>query len=222
MDSKENKYDDIIKKLGTRIKQYRVSQNMTQLDLEKKTGISAAYISQIENGKRDNLSLNTLFLISEGLNVEISRLYSQDSSGMTQDIIENDKIIDSFYPAQYGNYQVTTLMEFLLYLPLIDDEMLMYDVLYRIGGNCVNNENYVCKKLNWLISTIPDSPAKRYSNHQVELMRKRRKDPAIGIQYDKDEYENYVQLLEIKYEKAKYERLVENIEKKYMELKEKS
>lgn len=46
----------ILKELGTRIKQYRISLNITQAELADKCGISASTVVRIENGTDSKFS----------------------------------------------------------------------------------------------------------------------------------------------------------------------
>ena len=46
----------ILKELGTRIKQYRISLNITQADFADKCGISASTVVRIENGTDSKFS----------------------------------------------------------------------------------------------------------------------------------------------------------------------
>lgn len=61
------------KKLGLRIKEYRIKINMTQEALAEAVGISAVFVSQIESGNRKP-SLETVFSISTTLNVPMDYL----------------------------------------------------------------------------------------------------------------------------------------------------
>lgn len=51
--------------IGERFKTIRESQGKTLRDVEKATGISNAYLSQLENGKIHRPSYNTVKLLSE-------------------------------------------------------------------------------------------------------------------------------------------------------------
>ena len=54
--------------LGELLKEEREKANMTQAEMEEKTGNKKSYISRIENGKAD-IQLSTLYrLIEQGLN----------------------------------------------------------------------------------------------------------------------------------------------------------
>ena len=54
-------YKEYIRELGQRIKLYRVMKDMSQQDLEDKTGVSKRSISRLEQG--ESVQLETLFKI---------------------------------------------------------------------------------------------------------------------------------------------------------------
>jgi len=56
--------------LGKRIRYYRKRNNLTQVDLELKTGINNGDISRIENGQK-NIELYTIVKLAEALGVEL-------------------------------------------------------------------------------------------------------------------------------------------------------
>ena len=57
------------------IKNIRLKQNITIYKLSKITGISRAYLIQLENNKKINPSLRTMYLISQALNVKVDDLF---------------------------------------------------------------------------------------------------------------------------------------------------
>ena len=57
----------ILSEIGNRIRQYRVSMNITQADFAKKCGISLKTIARIENG--DDLKLSNLIKILNEFNI---------------------------------------------------------------------------------------------------------------------------------------------------------
>ena len=65
--------------LGENIKNLRTLKKLTIRELEKKTGISKAYICDLENGKRTNPSQETLEKLAEVLDTTISELYSKNT-----------------------------------------------------------------------------------------------------------------------------------------------
>lgn len=59
---------------GQRIKHNRARLNMTQRELRKKTGLSAGFISDLENGKRQASAIN-LELLAKALEVSMDDLF---------------------------------------------------------------------------------------------------------------------------------------------------
>lgn len=64
---------ELLTNLGRRVKELRLSKNMTQQDLSEKTGVAPFYISRIENG-RLNIRVEMLFKIADGLGVPVVEL----------------------------------------------------------------------------------------------------------------------------------------------------
>ncbi len=60
------------------IKHCRKQRNMTLTDLSEKTGISAGYLSHLENGGRKNPSYDTLLKISKALDLDITFLFNNN------------------------------------------------------------------------------------------------------------------------------------------------
>ena len=58
----------------------RKSKKMTQKELAKKSGVSRATISKIENGKTVEVKLSTIEAISNALDINWIELISQKSS----------------------------------------------------------------------------------------------------------------------------------------------
>jgi transcriptional regulator with XRE-family HTH domain len=64
----------ILQILGSNIKKIRKDRDMTQLELEVSSGITAGDISKIENGQI-NVAFTTLLKLALALNVELNELY---------------------------------------------------------------------------------------------------------------------------------------------------
>lgn len=63
--------------LGQNIKNIRKSKQISQIDLAVAVGIDRAYLSEIENGRR-NLSINILYAIADALEVNLSDILPSD------------------------------------------------------------------------------------------------------------------------------------------------
>ena len=69
-------YKEKYKKLGAKILYYRKLRGFTQEQLAEKVGITAKYLSRVETGSYPySVSLPTLMVIAEKLNVSISELF---------------------------------------------------------------------------------------------------------------------------------------------------
>ena len=71
MDKKD--YQEYIKELGQKIKMYRILKDMSQQDLEDKSGVSKRSISRLEQGESiqvDNL-FKILIALGNGENIEL-------------------------------------------------------------------------------------------------------------------------------------------------------
>ena len=61
--------------IGSKIKEYRNKENLTQMELANKSNISRSYLADVEKN-RYNASVETLIAISKALNIHISILFS--------------------------------------------------------------------------------------------------------------------------------------------------
>ncbi|RCX10451.1 helix-turn-helix protein [Anaerobacterium chartisolvens] len=57
------------------IKSIRQQKKLSQVDLAESTGLSAAYIHELEKGKKTNPTIDTLIKISQALGVPITALF---------------------------------------------------------------------------------------------------------------------------------------------------
>lgn len=65
---------DICKKFGSRVRELRVAQGISQEGLAQKSGLHRTYIGGIERGER-NVSLENIQKIAQALNVMIAQLF---------------------------------------------------------------------------------------------------------------------------------------------------
>ncbi|MBH0228832.1 helix-turn-helix domain-containing protein [Halobacillus yeomjeoni] len=59
---------------GDSIKKIRIEKGLTMREVERRSGISQAYLSQIENGKRSTPKYDTVIKLSKGLGVNPVKL----------------------------------------------------------------------------------------------------------------------------------------------------
>jgi DNA-binding XRE family transcriptional regulator len=68
--------------LAQKIAELRQDNNLRQVDLAKKLGVSQQFISQIETGEEKNLTIATLIKIAECLNREINISFRKSKKHM--------------------------------------------------------------------------------------------------------------------------------------------
>lgn len=64
----------ILKKIGERIRKYRMDLNISQENFANKIGMDRTYYSSIENGKH-NITILNLMKILEGLNITLEEFF---------------------------------------------------------------------------------------------------------------------------------------------------
>ena len=64
----------MLEKLGARIRQLRITMDMTQDKLSIESDVEKAMISRIESG-RTNITIRTLYKISQALDVDIIEIF---------------------------------------------------------------------------------------------------------------------------------------------------
>ena len=71
--NKQKDYPEYIKELGQKIKLYRIMKEMSQQDLEDKTGVSKRSISRLEQGESVQLEnlLKVLLALDLGENIDL-------------------------------------------------------------------------------------------------------------------------------------------------------
>ena len=73
-------HNDIYLLVSNNIKKYRKINKMTQKELAKRSGYSYAFIRRSEGPNcKKNFSLQTVFLISYALGIEIKSLFEDDN-----------------------------------------------------------------------------------------------------------------------------------------------
>lgn len=62
------------------LKQKRIKCRKSQHDIARETGLSVAYICNLENGKRTNPSMKTMKIIAKSLNTTVQDLFFSDNN----------------------------------------------------------------------------------------------------------------------------------------------
>lgn len=164
--------DELIVELGKRVLRIRQKLNISQSDLAQRAELSKTYLGEFERGQRTNISISVIARIADSLGVTMSELFNDiemsDASWEDDDTFANTlyqkKLEDACYPSGFEGFPVTTLMQFLVYLPLLQPRYII-DSLLRIDGTFNGYESYVLKQINFCISKIPPSPAKEYADN---------------------------------------------------------
>ena len=173
--------------IGARIAELRREKGLTQEGLIEIIGddlISLSTLKRIEGGT-GHLDFRRLDEICEALGCRVQDLlYDEDIRTAMKDFIiecgdevgeEEEgnidfyiKILNLCYPKVpddflFDRFTVTNLMQFIIYLPLMNVADLS-DCLWRIYGDTFRHEYYVLEKIEYLIKNIPDCNAKRYAD----------------------------------------------------------
>lgn len=67
--------DDLLFRLGNRIKKLRQKRGWTQVVMAEQVGIDRSFLADVERGKR-NISILNLHLIANGFGVSLAKLLS--------------------------------------------------------------------------------------------------------------------------------------------------
>ncbi len=170
--------------IGNTIAERRRKAGLTQeglIDLVGEENISLSTLKRIESG-HGHLDMARLLRISQALQCELEDLVDAGSLRNTVEpwfsLPEDEKEVEDllylqklFYPepcgsVYYRHRNIKTLMQFLLYLPLIDETQL-WQVLWLIAGSMFGQESYLLDKLEQLFLRIPDSEAKQYADYEA-------------------------------------------------------
>lgn len=68
--------DDLLIRLGDRIRKLRKSRGWTQAVMAEKVGLDRSFIADVERGKR-NISILNLDIIAKGFKISLSQLLSK-------------------------------------------------------------------------------------------------------------------------------------------------
>ncbi len=77
LDGPPAKDHSISNNIGTTIREYRLQKNMSQGDIEKRTGLLRCYLSRVENGHTVP-SLDTLQKIARALDLQLSQFFAEE------------------------------------------------------------------------------------------------------------------------------------------------
>ena len=66
--------EDLLIRLGVRIRKLRQHRGWTQIDMAERVGIDRSFLADVERGRR-NISILNLDLIAKGFRIPLSRLF---------------------------------------------------------------------------------------------------------------------------------------------------
>lgn len=198
------KTEEMIAELGRRIRKLRQKLNISQAELSQRADLSKTYLGEFERGQLTNISISAIVRIADILGVTLAELFENieisDASWESDDAFANalyqKKLEDACYPPEFEGFPVTTLMQFLVYLPLLQPQHIL-DSLLRIAGAFSGDESYVLKQINFCISKIPASSAKEYADKCAERLSreeymKYKQDIRADVELGED-YEEYLE-----------------------------
>lgn len=199
------------------LKRLRQGAGLTQGQLAEESGVSQSQISSIENGDC-NVRIQTLALLADALNIDMTDFFGgfNNENECEADSDENDydyadlseklykyEMLKSYYPPKVFNMKISTLLEFIVYLPLINPWDL-YSALQRIGGNFTDREIYISTQLEGILCHLPKGPEKDYADYVYSILQQRKDTHSIDLSSSyqddkmKDNYKAYIDLIEKK------------------------
>ncbi|HVJ50328.1 helix-turn-helix transcriptional regulator [Desulfitobacterium sp.] len=66
--------------LGKKIKELRKNKNYSARELSERSGVARSLISQLETGKRQSTSMDTVYRLAKALDVTLSYLFTEEPS----------------------------------------------------------------------------------------------------------------------------------------------
>lgn len=106
----------MIEGIGKKIKELRVSRNLTLKDLSVKTDLSIGFLSQLERGLT-TIAVDTLYTIAEVLGVELSYFLSSPKQNKKLVLRSYEKEVFQIYSNQFIYYNLTNDIEDKVFLP---------------------------------------------------------------------------------------------------------
>ena len=200
----EHKSDILSMKIGKTIKKIRKEQKLSQKELSELSGVGYSTIRLMERLKYAGTSVQTLEKITNALNVSLPlfflRVLEEDkepgSSNSQEYTAYHQAVFDSMYPPPLFGYKAHSLLQFLVYLPLLDFSDLL-EILSFVEGSFMWREEMLLSYITCKISTIPPSKAKDYADKIAEDIAMQRDKKTLGPDLN-DESDRDAQFLENK------------------------
>ena len=202
--------ENVKETISKNLKRIRLEKGLTQKELADIAGIAENTIISIESNKNNTIcSIDTLNKIANSLKInlicffdESSDTYLEHTNNKKSKIIEKRKhdedILSIYYPPKEPHKRVTSLLEFVLYLPLMNLQDIYTQLLSRVEGDIIYQEDYIENLIDRLINNIPDSEAKKYADIALKESKMIRggitpnKYPDMFMKYSADKYNEYL------------------------------
>ncbi len=214
-----NRQNHLIHTIAQNVYIRRRSKQMTIPSLAEASSVSTSRISDLENEHLDNVTVNTLELLAGALECDVISLLSPISDGeftdMCKDMLSPEEEIDlsdciyktklqkTYYPPNAEYNKISSFLELTLILPLLDP-LDLYDNYFRILGRIGSYEEYISDQFDYSWRQVPDSPAKRYVEKELCIIREKRDgNTDFDIPFDEEykaEYDAYDKLVSEKKE----------------------
>lgn len=192
----------------------RKKKQMSIPALAEASGVSKNRISDLENENLNNVTINTIALLSGALECDavslLTPISGDEYANMGKDMlgpeeecelstcIHMTKLQKTYYPPLAEFNKISSMTELVLILPLLDPAD-QYENHFRIAGQTIGREEYVSHQFDYSWKHVPDSPAKRYVEKELRIISERRAgntdfDIPMDEEY-KAEYEAYEKLV---------------------------
>lgn len=199
-----NTYDERMDIIGQNLRVYRKAKKISIESLSEKSNISVSTISHLENCRADNISIKALISLSDALEIDLESLISKqdflescneaDLIKTEDDLVEviaaSDKL-KTYYPPTLQYNKISSLLEFLIIFPLLDP-VLFYDFIFTLKGDTYSRGAYISQKLDRLWKEVPDSPAKRFAEGELELSYGLRQGEYDAVYKQSQKYKDYI------------------------------
>ena len=197
----------LMKSVGKTVAIIRTEREMTQKELSEKSGIGNSTLRKLEPGNAGGISLPTLAKITDTLDISLPLFFLRVMQAEDDDVVEieyqyseyNRTILQSMYPPNLFGHRISSLLQFMVYFPLLNFTELM-DLLVRFRGVFLTREEYFLEKINKAIKHIPASKAKEYADMQFEFLEKHKNEKDLDYSTYLNDRSSYDAVAEEKYD----------------------
>lgn len=192
--------ESIRQKIAATLVAYRDEHNLTQEDIAEILGLYNISLSAYRRAERgqSNVSIPKLIAILDALNIDLCNVPISDSAVLVSratngahidycQYLINHYFYSSSFPSELDHQYRKMFFIFVLYLPLIPGSVLQ-DVLSRIGGTIIDNENYFFSQIKRAIESVQDCAGKKYADKTADRIIKLSSDDAVMFNDNKTAY----------------------------------